>query len=159
MVRSKSSSYDNLVWRLGEALTRKRNLLAAFASLLPLAAAMLMWGDLFLWAKVLHIPDWLNALPAPLLFPAYLAFLCLLPAALLADELVAAGVAVALAVLVAPLFAVAAYALQARHQDGALLANMAFHYCWIVLFFCVVPALLVLLFRAALDWIRRRRAG
>ncbi|MFQ1778331.1 hypothetical protein ACK37A_06570 [Aeromonas veronii] len=44
------------------------------------------------------------------------------------------------AVVIAPLFAVATYALNPEHQNEYLLFNVVFHYVWVILFCMLVPA-------------------
>lgn len=135
------------------------NRLAFFASMVALSAAMVIWGDLFRWSKVTYLPEWAKALPAPLMLPSYLAFICPLPAVLITDSLASARAAVVRSVLLSPLAAVIAYALNPLHQDRFLVANMLFNYVWIVLFFCVLPAVLVVLIRAAIERARKPKHG
>ena len=120
---------------------------------------MVIWGDLFRWSKVVYLPEWAKALPAPLMLPSYLTFVCLLPAAFASDSLTFASAAVSKSVLLAPFAAVIAFALNSPHQDASLLLNALFHYVWIVLFFCALPAILVLLVRAAVAASLRRIHG
>jgi hypothetical protein len=128
-----------------------RNHIAFLASLVALSAVMVISGDLFRWSKVVHPPEWAKALPAPLLLPSYLTFICLLPAAFGSDRLGSACTMVLKSVLWAPFAAVIAYALNPLHQNASLLFNALFHYAWAVLFFCSLPATLVLLIRWAVS--------
>ncbi|WP_459720193.1 hypothetical protein [Sideroxyarcus sp. TK5] len=139
--------------------TVSRNRIAYFISLAALSAAMVIWGDLFRWSKVIHLPEWANALPEPLMLPAYITFVCLLPAALGADNMVSARSAVLSTVLIAPVVAVATYALEPLHQNAELLFNALFHYVWIVLFFCVLPAILVILIRVLIEFVLKQVHG
>ena len=127
-----------------------RNRIAFSASLVTLSAAMVIWGDLFRWSKVTYLPEWAHALPASLMLPSYLTFVCLLPAALGTVSLANARAFVLKTVLVAPIAAVIAFAVSPQHQNAALLFNALFHYVWIVLFFCALPAILAILIRAAI---------
>ena len=120
---------------------------------------MVIWGDLFRWSKVAYLPEWANALPAPLMLPSYLTFVCLLPAALGTDSLANARAVVLKTVLIAPLAAVIAFAVSPQHQNAALLFNALFHYVWIVLFFCALPAVLVILVRAAIAFALKKAHG
>ena len=104
-----------------------RNSIAFFASMAALSAAMVIWGDLFRWSKVAYLPAWARVLPAPLMLPSYLTFVCLLPAALGTDSLVSARAAVLKSVLLAPFAAVIAFALNPLHQNASLLFNALFH--------------------------------
>lgn len=136
-----------------------RNRIAFFASLAALSAAMVIWGDLFRWSKVAYLPEWAKALPAPLMLPSYLTFVCLLPAAFGTDSLTSARAAVLKSVLLAPFAAVVAYALNPLHQDFSLIPNALFHYVWIVLFFCVLPAVFVVFIHAVIEFALKRKHG
>lgn len=128
-------------------MAKHRNLFALASSLAALAAAMLAWPELFLFGKVVMLPAWAEALPSPVNTGAYLAFLCLIPAALLTDTFANAARATAAAVAVAPLFAVASWAFDPMHHDGSLGTNLAFHYLWVVVFSLLVPAAILLVVR------------
>lgn len=132
-------------------LSMNRNHLAFLVSLVALSATTVVWGDLFRWSKVVHLPEWAKVLPVPIMLPSYLAFVCLLPAAFAADSLAAARGAVLKCMLLAPLASTTAYSLDPLHQNRFLFANVLFNYAWIVLFFCALPALLVILMRAAIN--------
>ena len=136
-----------------------RNRIAFFTSLAALSAAMVIWGDLFRWSKVVYLPEWAKALPAPIMLPSYLAFFCLLPATLGTDSLTAARAAASKSILLAPLAAVIAFALNPLHQDASLLFNALFHYVWIILFFCALPAVLAVLIRVGIDFVLKKRHG
>jgi hypothetical protein len=139
--------------------TMSRNRIAFFASLTTLSAAMVIWGDLFRWSKVAHLPAWAEVIPAPLMFPSYLALVCLLPAALGTDSVASARAAVLKSVLLAPFAAVIAFALNPLHQNTSLVFNALFHYVWIVLFFCALPAILVVFIRAVIAAAFKRPNG
>jgi len=129
-----------------------RNRLAFLGSLIALSAATVIWGDLFRWSKVVYIPKWAEILPAPIYLPAYLAFVCLLPAAFATDSSEIARASVLKCVLLAPVASIAAFALSALHPPpfisvSHLIINTLFHYIWIVLFFCALPAFFVVLIR------------
>lgn len=120
---------------------------------------MVEWGDLFRWSKVVHLPDWAEALPMPFMAPSYLVFICLLPAAFATRTLAGAQTAILVSALISPLAPVAAFALDPLHQNRFLPANMVFHYAWILLFFCAVPALLAFLLRAAFGYASGKGRG
>jgi hypothetical protein len=113
---------------------------------------MLIWVDLFTFQKVVYLPAWAKILPAPLMAPAYLAFVCLIPAAFVANTLKGSILTVTKSVLLSPLTAIAAFALNPAHQDGSLTVNVLFNYVWIVLFHCLLPALLLVGARAVLHY-------
>ncbi|MDX7780064.1 hypothetical protein SJR98_18450 [Aeromonas hydrophila] len=117
-----------------------RNHLSLATSIIILAAVMVIWPNLFLWSKVVHLPDWAEHLPAPVFTGSYVSFVCLIPAALGADNFSSAKRVLFVAVVVTPLFAVATYALNPEHQNEHLLFNVVFHYIWIILFCMLIPA-------------------
>ncbi|WP_429072404.1 hypothetical protein [Aeromonas veronii] len=63
-----------------------RNHLSLATSIIMLAAVMVTWPNLFLWSKIVHFPDWAEHLPAPVFTGTYISFVCLIPAALGADN-------------------------------------------------------------------------
>lgn len=116
------------------------NHLSLATSIILLAFAMVVWPNLFLWSKVVHLPAWAEHLPAPVFTGAYISFVCLIPAALWAETYSSATRALLSSVIVTPVFAVATYALSPENQDQYLLFNVVFHYVWVVLFSMLVPA-------------------
>ena len=120
---------------------------------------MFIWDDLFRWSKVVYLPDWINALPAPIMAPSYMTFVCLLPAGFVTASLANARAAVVRCVLLAPLLPIITYTLEPLHHNRFLIANALFHYAWIVLFFSALPALLVILIRAAIEHARKPKHG
>ncbi len=120
---------------------------------------MVIWADIFNFSKTVYLPEWTKLLPSPINAPAYLTLLCLIPAALASTSVQRAAQGVAASVFVAPLFAVAAYALNPIHQNAYLFANALFSYGWIVLFHCVAPAFFLLAIRASTHYIRGRKHG
>ncbi|WP_378007841.1 hypothetical protein [Aeromonas jandaei] len=79
-----------------------RNHWSLATSIIMLAAVMVTWPNLFLWSKVIHFPDWAEHLPAPVFTGAYVSFVCLIPAALGADNFSSAKRALFVAVVIAP---------------------------------------------------------
>lgn len=136
-----------------------RNQLSMLASILLLSAAMVIWVDLFIFSKVIFLPDWADALPRPVDAPSFLAFLCLLPAALIASTIRYAVRGVVVSVVVAPLFAVATFALDPIHQNSFIVANVLFHYVWIILFHCAIPSMLLLSLRVTAHYFYRKVRG
>ncbi|HHQ4574125.1 hypothetical protein [Aeromonas hydrophila] len=117
-----------------------RNHLSLATSIIILTAVMVIWPNLFLWSKFVHPPDWAEHLPAPVFTGSYVSFVCLIPAALGADNFSSAKRDLFVAVVVTPLFAVATYALNPEHQNEHLLFNVVFHYIWIILFCMLILA-------------------
>jgi hypothetical protein len=140
-------------------VTMKRSQAASIASTLLLSAAIVIWIDLFAFSKTVHLPAWTSVLPMPMMTPAYLAFICLIPAAVVASSLKNACVAVTKSVLLSPLAAMAAYALNPAYQDRFLPINLLFNYVWIVLFNCLLPAMLLVGARAAFHYALKYRHG
>ncbi len=134
-----------------------RDHISILTSLALMSAAMVIWPDIFNFAKTVHLPEWAKALPSPINTPAYLTLLCLIPAAFTSTSVQRAVRCVATSVFVAPLFAIGAYALNPIHQNDYLIANALFSYLWIVLFHCAVPALLLLATRLAANYTQARR--
>lgn len=134
----------------------KRNQVAMGVSLFALSICMVIWTDLFVFSKVVYLPHWAQWLPWPMLAPATLAFICLLPATFGADSLANSRKAITQAVLLAPTVALATYALNPLHQNGYLPANALFNYFWIIGFHCLAPALMLWSIRLLIHFARRR---
>jgi surface polysaccharide O-acyltransferase-like enzyme len=132
-----------------------RDRISTMTSLILLSAAMIIWADIFNFSKTAHLPEWAKLLPSPINAPAYLTLLCLIPAAFASTSVQRAAQSVAASVFVAPLFAIDAYALNPIHQNTYLFANALFSYGWIVLFYCAVPAFLLLTTRVAAHYIKK----
>ncbi|MDP3537502.1 MAG: hypothetical protein Q8S26_02230 [Azonexus sp.] len=136
-----------------------RDRLSTLTSLALLATAMLIWADIFNFSKTIYLPGWATLLPSPVNAPTYLTLLCLIPAALASTSITRAIRSISICIVVAPLFAVAIYALNPIHQNAYLFANALFSYVWIVLFHCAAPALLLLASRAAANHLRAQKHG
>jgi hypothetical protein len=120
---------------------------------------MVIWADIFNFSKNVRLPEWANLLPNPIHTPAYLTLLCLMPAALASTSAQGAIQSVAISIFVAPLFAIAAFALNPIHHNSHLFANALFNYGWIILFHCTVPAFLLLVVRAVAHHIQAKKHG
>ena len=128
-------------------------------SLVLLSSAMVIWADIFNFSKTVHLPEWAKVLPNPINAPAYLTLVCLLPAAFTSTSVERSVRNIAICIFAAPLFAVAAYALNPIHQNTYLIANVLFSYGWIVLFHCTVPALMLMAIRASAHYIGTKMHG
>lgn len=148
-----------LMSNVSQPKSMHRNRVATITSAALLAAMVLIWRDLFFFAKVVFLPAWTASLPSPIDTPRYLAFLGLLPAAFFTSSLFAAVRAVAWALLVAPLPALVVYLAGETTTGADPWFNAAFHYVWIVAFHGLAPALLLLAARAAACAVKRRVAG
>ena len=137
----------------------RRDLITTSFSAVLLAASILVWRDMYLFSKVVHLPTWTASLPSPINTPAYLAVLCLLPAAFISSTRGSAVRAVALAVLVAPLPAIGVYATSTSTSGVNLVLNTVFNYGWVVGFNCLLPALVLLGLRVAASVIKERTYG
>lgn len=133
-------------------MTISRNQQALALNTVLLVMAMIVWPELFLWSKVVHIPSWAELLPTPIFTGAYVSFLCLLPAAFLTESFAGAKRALLVAVVITPAAAVATYALNPAHHNKYLLFNVVFHYVWAVLFCLLLPALILLLIRKLVSY-------
>lgn len=120
-----------------------RNQLALALSIIPLSIAMIVWPELFLWSKVVHLPNWAKLLPAPIFAGAYVSLLCLLPAAFLTESFASAKRALLMAVAITPAAAIVPYALNPIYFDKYLPFNVVFHYLWVILFCLLLPALIL----------------
>lgn len=134
----------------------RRDLITTSLSVALLAVSVLVWRDLYFFSKVVYLPTWTAGLPSPINAPAYVAALCLLPAAFISSTPGAAVRAVAWAVVVAPLPALGVYATSASSFGVNLVLNTVFNYGWIVGFNCLVPALVLLGLRVAASAIKER---
>ena len=137
----------------------RRDLITTSFSAVLLAVSILVWRDLYFFSKVVYLPTWTANLPSPINTPAYLAVLCLLPAAFISSTRGAAVRAVAWAVLVAPLPALGVYATSTSTTGVNLVLNTVFNYGWVVGFNCLVPALVLLGLRVAASAIKERTDG
>jgi hypothetical protein len=140
-------------------MTMTRNNVAFLASTFLLSAAMVIWVDLFTFSKVVYLPAWTKVLPITIMAPSYIAFFCLIPATFIANNLASARVAVAKSVLLSPLAAIAIYAFNPSHQNRFLFANTLFNYVWIVLFYCLLPALLLVGARTVFHSVLKHKHG
>lgn len=131
----------------GQSLKCKTMVVTTISALL-LSCTMVLWQDLFLFAKSIHLPTWAKSLPSPVFAPSYLAFLCLIPAALFSPTLSTALRAVLITLCVSPLPALMLYANQPRWSlRHDLWVNLLFNYVWMIGFFCLLPAIVLLLAR------------
>jgi len=128
-------------------------------SLLMLSLAIVIWSDLFLFSKIVHLPEWAEILPNPIDAPKYITFLCLIPVVFAAKNLVNATASTSKVIFLASLAALPGYALNTTVLDMRLLFNLAFHYFWIIGFHCLLPALVLLGLRAVLQWLTLHSRG
>ena len=137
----------------------RRDTVATATSALLLGGAVVLWQDLFFFSKVVYLPAWTASLPSPIYTPAYLAFLCLLPAALASSTLSAAVRATVVAVGIAPLPALVLYASNAQSSGLELWANVLFNYAWVLGFHCALPAAVLLVVRSIGRAVKERADG
>lgn len=136
--------------------TLNRNQLALGISIVALTVVMIVWVDLFTFSKAVHLPQWADALPWPIFAPSFLVFFSLIPAAFGTDTFANAYKAIIFSLLVCPLAAVVAYALNPLYQTRFLPANALFNYFWVIGFHCLVPAMVLLAVRAIVYFTRQR---
>ena len=134
---------------MGTLRSKKINidLLVLIVSIVALSSAVAIWSDLFLFSKSVRLPEWTNILPSPINVPLYIAFVCLIPVALVPNTLKKATVAITKTILLSPIFALFLYAADTKHQDSYLVPNLLFDYFWVVGFNCLLPAFLLLFLR------------
>jgi hypothetical protein len=128
------------------------NAVARSASLLSLAAlatGIAVWPSLFLFSKVLHLPPELAGLPYPL--TTRLLFLVCLAVPVLTWNSPKQAVKWTLAVwLLSPLVALVS---QPPAQSQPV-ANLVFHYLWVLGYHGALPLLAVLGIRASVRFLR-----
>jgi hypothetical protein len=143
----------------------QKNRMITALSAAGLASAILVWFELFAFAKIVYMPAWAALLPSAFLAPCVIALPCLVPAALFTTSIRAGVRSLLWVVLLAPMPALVVYAANPVHQHSGLLLNLAFQYVWIVGSGLLLPASGLLGVRAILksmaSWLtnaRRRRA-
>lgn len=131
----------------------RRDLIAICSSVVLLAVSVLVWRDLYFFSKTVHLPAWTASLPDPIHTPAYLAVVCLLPAAFISSTLRSAARALAIAVLVAPLPALGVYVIS-KPAGADLLMNTVGNYGFIICYHCFLPASGLLALRVAANSVK-----
>jgi hypothetical protein len=143
----------------------QRDRVAVMASTAALAIAILVWFEIFAFAKIVHMPKWAGLLPSPLWAPCVVALPFLVPATWLTTSLGSAARSLVWVGFLSPLPALAIYALNPLHQHSGLLLNLAFQYVWLFGVASLLPGGILLSARAILRFAvnrltnaRRRRA-
>jgi hypothetical protein len=121
--------------------------------------AIFTWPEIFLFSKVVYPPAWAILLPHPLMAPQFLALLSLVPAMAVPQTVGKSAAALAKSVVAAPLAAALIYMQEYGEGDNGLWLNAAFNYVWVLFFYFLSPAALLLLFRALFDFARAQRGG
>lgn len=137
----------------------RRDTIATATSLLLMCGSVALWRDLFFFSKVVYLPPWTASLPGPIYTPMYLAFLCLLPSALLTSSLSAAVRATAVVVALAPLPALALYFAGAQSSGVGLWIDILFNYAWVIGVHCALPAVILFVARAIGRAMKERADG
>ena len=137
----------------------RRDHIATITSAALLSTTIVIWRDLFFFSKVAYLPAWTASLPSPIDTPRYLAFLCLMPAALFTSSLSAAFRSVAWALLLGPLPALIVYLASGTATGLNSWFNAAFNYAWVIGFECLAPALVLLASRAVAHTVKGRVGG
>lgn len=117
-------------------------------SLVLLSFVMVFWSDLFLFAKTVRLPAWVESLPSPINAPKYFVFLCLIPALLFANTLADASAQISKIILISAIFPVLIYIFKTNSQGVNLLYNLIFQYLWVIGWSCLLPAFILLGLRA-----------
>jgi hypothetical protein len=143
----------------------QKNHMITALSAAGMASAILVWFELFAFAKVVYMPAWAALLPSVFLAPCVIALPCLVPAALFTTSIRAAFRSLLGVVLLAPLPALVMYAANPLYQHSGLPLNLAFQYLWIAGSGLLLPASGLLgvraIFESMASWrtsARRRRA-
>ncbi len=131
----------------------QRNRIAFLTSLIMLAIVMILWQDMFLFAKSAPWPKWSYFLPYPFILTSEIVFICLLPAAFFSDSFRYACMAVVMCVFISPLVPVISLMITVSHNP---LANGIGNYLFIILFHCAFPAFIILFIRRITNFIQRQ---
>lgn len=118
-----------------------------YVSLALLSLAMVVWSDLYLFAKTVQLPDWADLLPSPIDAPKYIAFLCLIPAILFSSTLADAATNISKIILIASIFPVLIFIFKTNSHGIVLIYDMIFQYLWVIGWNCLLPALILLALR------------
>ena len=129
-------------------------------SLLLLSALIALRPEWFLFYKTVGNPIWADYLPRGITHQSFLAVFALLPAVSAAVDFRRAAASVLLALSISPLVALVIYALERAHQQALLnlIANVVFHYFWIIGFHLLLPAAGILCVRLAWQLILNSNA-
>ena len=130
--------------------------IAFIAAGVLLATTTYVWADHFVFSKVFFVPEWAKPLPAAHWFPSYMAGVALLPAVVLPRDVSGAVKAAAGSLVLAPVGALAAH-WEKWESGNHLVANAAFNFAWIALWYCLPAATVLLATRAIVDALRSKR--
>jgi hypothetical protein len=131
----------------------KQNRIAFFASLIMLSLAMIIWRDMFLFAKSAPVPRWSYFLPYPFILTSDIVFVCLLPVVFFTDSFRHACASVVICVLLSPLVPVITWMTTLSYTP---LVNGIYNYLFIILFHCAFPMLIVLSVRGIINFIQKQ---
>jgi hypothetical protein len=134
-------------------LYMKRNRIAFFVSLIMLSLALIIWRDMFLFAKSVSVtwPKWSYFLPYPFILTSDIVIVCLLPVAFFTDSFRFACASVVMCVLLSPLVPVINWMTTISYTP---LINGIYNYLFIILFHCAFPVFLVLFIRGTTNYIQ-----
>ena len=121
-------------------MSNYRNKIAIGISVASMVTVLLVWPELYLWSKVMRLPEWSKELPLPLFTGMYMSAVCLLPAAFMTNSVVSSRRGLMVVLLVAPIPALVMYSLD-HGVNQFLLFNVVFQYIWIIMFGMLIPAL------------------
>lgn len=126
-----------------------RNQWSFIISATLLSAVILIWLDLFLFGKVMHLPAWAEMLPFSTYTPSYLIFLCLIPVAFLTDTRTNAIISTFTSLLLSPVLGLIVYTLSDNFWSiSHFFFDISFNYVWIVLFHGLIPIVLLTTLRS-----------
>ena len=139
----------------------RRNRIAFFASLIMLSLVMVIWRDMFLFAKSAPWPKWSYFLPYPFILTSDIVFICLLVVAFFTDSFRYACMSVVMCVFLSVLALVIFYMLSEQYQvyrmpiEGVVF-SVIINYVFIILFHCAFPMFFVLFIRGIFNFIQKK---
>ena len=139
----------------------QRNRIAFFASLIMLSLAMIIWRDMFLFAKSAPWPKWSYFLPYPFILTSDIVIICLLPVAFFLDSFRSAFTAVVMCVFLSVLALIILYMLSEQYQvyrmpiEG-IVFSVIINYVFVILFHCAFPVFFVLFIRGIFKFIQQQ---
>lgn len=130
-----------------------RNTIGFSISVFALSLAILCFVDIFVFSKVIHVPDWAFSLPGPLFLTHYIVAVCLIPVVVLSNGFRMAISNVIATIMSAPILGLIIFSVSADWQ-GYFFSGLTINYLWIVFFHCFPPAIALLGLRACVQYLR-----
>ncbi len=121
--------------------------LGFIASLLALGLSMILWPDLFLFAKKVFLPEWAELLPSPIDAAKYLAFLCLIPVTITSKTTLEALKNISKVILIAAILPTLIFVFRVNPYEKYFVHNTLFQYIFVILWNCLLPAVILLVIK------------